>query len=111
MSSMRFDMGGAAAVAGAMKLLSETKAKVNVVALTPIVENMPDNTSVIPGDVIRYKNGLYVQVGNTDAEGRLILADGLIRAGETQCSIRNRHCYINRCYYECPWNKACRCFW
>jgi len=82
LSSMRFDMGGAAAVAGAMKLLFETKAKVNVTALIPIVENMPDSTSVIPGDVIRYKNGLHVQVGNTDAEGRLVLADGLIRAGE-----------------------------
>ncbi|GAB3794499.1 leucyl aminopeptidase family protein [Virgibacillus kimchii] len=84
LSSMRHDMGGAAAVAGAMKLLSASKAKVNVVALIPIVENMPDSKSVIPGDVIRYKNGLHVQVGNTDAEGRLILADGLIRAGELQ---------------------------
>lgn len=86
LSSMRFDMGGAAAVAGAMKLLSASKAKVNTVALIPIVENMPDSTSVIPGDVIRYKNGLHVQVGNTDAEGRLILADALIRAGELQAA-------------------------
>ncbi|WP_240508081.1 leucyl aminopeptidase family protein [Virgibacillus indicus] len=84
LSNMRMDMGGAAAVAGAMKLLEKSKAKVNVTALIPIVENMPDNTSVIPGDVIRYKNGLTVQAGNTDAEGRLILADGLIRAGELQ---------------------------
>lgn len=82
LSSMRMDMGGAAAVAGAMKLLAESKAAVNVVALIPIVENMPDNTSLIPGDVIHYKNNLKVQVGNTDAEGRLILADALIRAGE-----------------------------
>jgi leucyl aminopeptidase len=82
LSSMRYDMGGAAAVAGAMKLLSASKAKVNVTALIPIVENMPDRKSVIPGDVIRYKNGLHVQVGNTDAEGRLILADALIRASE-----------------------------
>ncbi|MEC5423067.1 leucyl aminopeptidase family protein [Virgibacillus sp. C22-A2] len=84
LSTMRMDMGGAAAVSGAMKLLAETKAKVNVVALIPIVENMPDSKAVIPGDVIRYKNGLTVQVGNTDAEGRLILADGLIRAGELE---------------------------
>jgi len=82
LSDMRMDMGGAAAVAGAMKLLAQTKAKVNVAALIPIVENMPDNTSLLPSEVIRYKNGLTVQVGNTDAEGRLILADGLIRAGE-----------------------------
>lgn len=82
LSDMRMDMGGAAAVAGAMTLLAKTKAAANVVVLIPIVENMPDNTSVLPGEVIRYKNGVTVQVGNTDAEGRLILADALIRAGE-----------------------------
>ena len=80
LSDMRMDMGGAAAVAGAMKLLAASKAKVNVVALIPIVENMPDSNSILPGDVIRYKNGHTVQVGNTDAEGRLILADGILRA-------------------------------
>lgn len=85
-SDMRMDMGGAAAVAGAMKLLATAKAKVNVVALIPIVENMPDSNSMLPGEVIRYKNGHTVQVGNTDAEGRLILADGLIRAGELNAS-------------------------
>src|SRR5690625_5444742 len=79
---MRMDMGGAAAVSGAIKLLAESKAKVNVVGLLPIVENMPDSNSMLPGDVIRYKNGKTVQIGNTDAEGRLILADGLIRAEE-----------------------------
>ena len=82
LSDMRMDMGGSAAVAGALTLLAKTNAKVNVVALIPIVENMPDSNAVLPGEVIRYKNGLTVQVGNTDAEGRLILADGLIRAGE-----------------------------
>lgn len=82
LSDMRMDMGGSAAVAGAMQLLAKTNAKVNVVALIPMVENTPDNTSVFPGEVITYKNGKTVQVGNTDAEGRLILADGLIRAGE-----------------------------
>lgn len=82
LSDMRMDMGGSAAVAGAMQLLAKTEAKVNVVALIPMVENTPDNTSVFPGEVITYKNGTTVQVGNTDAEGRLILADALIRAGE-----------------------------
>src|SRR5699024_6182415 len=48
----------------------------------PMVENMPDSKAVLPGEVIHYKNGHTVQIGNTDAEGRLILADGLIRAGE-----------------------------
>src|SRR5690625_4665890 len=81
---MRMDMGGAAAVAGAMKLLALTKAKVNVVALIQIVENMPDSNSLLPGEVITYKTGQTVQVGNTDAEGRLILADGLLRAGELE---------------------------
>lgn len=82
LSDMRMDMGGAAAVAGAFHLLSQTEANVNVVGLIPMVENAPDNTSVYPGEIIKYKNGLTVQVGNTDAEGRLILADGLIRADE-----------------------------
>ena len=84
LSSMKMDMGGAAAVAGAMKLLASTKAAVNVVALIQIVENMPDSNSLLPGEVIQFKNGHNVQVGNTDAEGRLILADGLIRAGELE---------------------------
>ncbi|WJY27844.1 MULTISPECIES: leucyl aminopeptidase family protein [Sporosarcina] len=82
LSDMRMDMGGSAAVAGAMKLLADSGADVNVVALIPMVENTIDNTAVLPGEVIRYKNGHTVQVGNTDAEGRLILADALIRAGE-----------------------------
>lgn len=82
LSDMRLDMGGAAAVSGALTLLAKSNAKVNVVGLIPIVENMLDNKSVLPGEVIQYKNGLTVQVGNTDFEGRLILADALIRAGE-----------------------------
>src|SRR5699024_7363791 len=82
LSDMRMDMGGAAAVAGAIKLLAESNADVNVVGLIQTVENMPDRHSILPGDIITYKNGHTVQVGNTDAEGRLILADGIIRAGE-----------------------------
>src|SRR5699024_9652975 len=57
-------------------------ANVNVVALIPMVENMPDSKAVLPGEIITYKNGHHVQVGNTDAEGRLILADARIRSGE-----------------------------
>lgn len=82
LSDMRMDMGGAAAVAGAIQLLAASGAKVNVVGLIQTVENMPDKHSILPGDIITYKTGQTVQVGNTDAEGRLILADGLIRAGE-----------------------------
>jgi len=84
LSDMRMDMGGAAAVAGAVKLLAESNANVNVVGLIQTVENMPDRHSILPGDIITYKTGQTVQVGNTDAEGRLILADGLIRAGELE---------------------------
>lgn len=84
LSDMRMDMGGAAAVTGALNLLAQTEADVNVVGLIPMVENAPDNTSVYPGEIIEYKNGVTVQVGNTDAEGRLILADGLIRADELE---------------------------
>ncbi|RKJ15097.1 leucyl aminopeptidase family protein, partial [Butyricicoccus sp. 1XD8-22] len=62
-SDMRMDMGGAAAVAGAMKLLSLSGAKVNVTALIPMVENMPGKESLLPSEVVRYKNGLTVQVG------------------------------------------------
>src|SRR5690606_27751721 len=81
-SDMRMDMGGAAAVAGAVKLLADMNADVNVVGLIQTVENMPDRHSLLPGDIITFKNGKTVQVGNTDPEGRLILADGLIRAQE-----------------------------
>lgn len=82
LSDMRMDMGGAAAVAGAVKLLAASNATVNVVGLIQTVENIPDRHSILPGEIITYKTGQTVQVGNTDAEGRLILADGLIRAGE-----------------------------
>ncbi|MEI3611830.1 M17 family metallopeptidase [Pseudogracilibacillus sp. SO30301A] len=82
LSDMRLDMGGAAAVAGAVKLLAASNANVNVVGLIQTVENIPDRHSILPGEIITYKTGQTVQVGNTDAEGRLILADGLIRAGE-----------------------------
>lgn len=81
-SDMRMDMGGAAAVAGAIQLLAASNAPVNVVGIIQTVENMPGKDAVLPGEVITYKNGHTVQIGNTDAEGRLILADGLIRAGE-----------------------------
>src|SRR5699024_3529602 len=85
-SDMRMDMVGAAAVAGAVKLLAESKANVNVIGLIQTVENMPGKDAVLPGDIIAYKNGHTVQIGNTDAEGRLILADGIIRAGELDAS-------------------------
>ncbi len=77
---MKMDMGGSAAVAGAMKLLADTNTAVNAVAILPLVENLADGNAFLPSDIIRYRNGLHVEVGNTDAEGRLILADGLLYA-------------------------------
>jgi len=79
-SDARMDMGGAAAVIGALDILIRERAKVNVTALLPIVDNLPGTRAMLPSSVIRYPNGLTVQVANTDGEGRLIIADALIHA-------------------------------
>lgn len=80
LSGMRMDMSGAAAVVGALDILVNAQASVNVIGLLVLAENVPDARSMMPGDVIEYPNGISVQVANTDAEGRLVLADGLIHA-------------------------------
>lgn len=80
LSDMRIDMGGAAAVIGAMMIISRSGIAANVVGLTALAENVPDGGSMLPGELIRYPNGVSVQVKNTDAEGRLVLADALIHA-------------------------------
>ncbi|PCJ57281.1 MAG: leucyl aminopeptidase [Planctomycetota bacterium] len=77
MVNMKMDMGGAAAVIGAMNLITELKPNVQVTALIPSVENMPDGTSYRVDDVLSMSDGSTVEVNNTDAEGRLILADAL----------------------------------
>ncbi|QMV43031.1 leucyl aminopeptidase family protein [Cohnella cholangitidis] len=77
-SDARMDMGGAAAVLGAMDLLIRRQARRNVVALLAIAENVPDARAYLPSDIISYSNGMNVQVKNTDAEGRLVLADALL---------------------------------
>lgn len=79
-SDARMDMGGAAAVIGALDLLVRARTPRNVVALIPIADNVPDARSYLPGEVVEYPNGLTVQVKNTDAEGRLILADAMLHA-------------------------------
>jgi leucyl aminopeptidase len=79
-SDARMDMGGAAAVLGALDILVRNQAHVNVTALIPVVDNVPDAEAMLPSSVIRYPNGLTVQVANTDGEGRLIIADALIHA-------------------------------
>ena len=71
------DMGGAAAVAGLMYALAARKAKVNAVGILGLVENMPDGNAQRPGDVVTTMSGQTIEVINTDAEGRLVLADAL----------------------------------
>ena len=77
MEDMKFDMGGSAAVVGVMHALAGRKAKVNAVGLIGLVENMPDGNAIKPGDVVTSMSGQTVEVINTDAEGRLVLADVL----------------------------------
>ena len=83
MGKMKYDLSGACAVFGAIKALALRKAKANVVALLPLAENMPDGGAVKPGDVIKSFSGKTVEVDNTDAEGRLILADSISYAEKT----------------------------
>ncbi len=84
METMKTDMGGAAAVIGAMSAIAALKLSTKVVAYTPLVENMPSGTAIRPGDVLTIHNGKTVEVLNTDAEGRLILADALSLAATTK---------------------------
>ncbi|MGI9501683.1 MAG: leucyl aminopeptidase family protein, partial [Geminicoccaceae bacterium] len=77
MEEMKWDMGGAAAVFGAMKAIAGRKAKANVVGVLGLVENMPSGTAQRPGDVVAAMSGTTIEVINTDAEGRLVLADAL----------------------------------
>lgn len=80
MEEMIFDMGGAAAAFGAIKSLALRKAKVNASAILGLAENMPDGNATRPGDIIKTYSGKTVEVINTDAEGRLVLADCLTYA-------------------------------
>lgn len=77
MDHMKSDMAGAAAVTGVMYALAAMNWPVKVIALIPATDNRPDGNAYVPGDVIQMHNGLFVEVLNTDAEGRMILADAL----------------------------------
>ncbi|TZG28992.1 leucyl aminopeptidase [Sphingomonas montanisoli] len=77
MEDMKWDMGGAGAVAGAMKALAGRKAKAHVIGVCGLVENMPDGGAQRPGDVVTSMSGQTIEVINTDAEGRLVLCDAL----------------------------------
>ncbi|KAG5848250.1 hypothetical protein ANANG_G00096480 [Anguilla anguilla] len=80
MDAMRADMGGAATVCSAVVTAAALKLPINIIGLAPLCENMPSGKANKPGDVVRAKNGKTIQVDNTDAEGRLILADALCYA-------------------------------
>ncbi|MDB5436724.1 MAG: cytosol aminopeptidase [Phenylobacterium sp.] len=77
MEDMKWDMAGAAAVAGLMHVLAGRKAKVNAVGILGLVENMPDGNAQRPGDVVTSMSGQTIEIINTDAEGRLVLADAV----------------------------------
>jgi leucyl aminopeptidase len=80
MDQMKFDMCGAGAVLGTLRAIAELKSKLNVVGLIPACENMPSGRATKPGDIVKSMSGQTVEVLNTDAEGRLILADALTYA-------------------------------
>jgi leucyl aminopeptidase len=84
MSTMKDDMGGAAAILGALSAIDAVAPKVRVIAIIPSTDNMISGDATRPGDVLRIRNGKTVEVLNTDAEGRLILADALSLASEAK---------------------------
>ena len=80
MEMMKSDMGGGAAVVGAMLAIAELEPKINVIGVVPTTENMPSGHAIKPGDVVTGSGGKTIEIINTDAEGRLILSDGLTYA-------------------------------
>jgi leucyl aminopeptidase len=80
MEMMKSDMGGGAAVVGAMLAIAELEPKINVIGIIPTTENMPSGHAIKPGDVVTGSGGKTIEIINTDAEGRLILSDGLTYA-------------------------------
>jgi leucyl aminopeptidase len=86
MDEMKGDMGGAAAVIGAMQAIAHLQPAINVTALIPTCENRPGATAYLPGDVLKIMNGKTIEIVNTDAEGRLVLADALSYASRAGLS-------------------------
>ena len=82
MHEMKYDMSGGAGVIAAMTAIARLKPKLNVIGIIPASENLPGGRAVKPGDILRAMNGKTIEVINTDAEGRLLLADGLCYARE-----------------------------
>ncbi|HEU4356452.1 MAG TPA: leucyl aminopeptidase [Actinomycetota bacterium] len=84
METMKGDMGGAASILGAMRAIALLKPRINVIAAIPSAENMPSGSATRPGDVLRHRGGKTSEVLNTDAEGRLVLADALSYLSEKE---------------------------
>ncbi|MEZ5161939.1 MAG: hypothetical protein R2709_15010 [Marmoricola sp.] len=82
MAAMKSDMAGAATVIAATHAIAQLGLPIKVVTFAPMAENMPSGTAIRPGDVLTMHNGKTVEISNTDAEGRLILADALSLATE-----------------------------
>ena len=90
MGDMKWDMMGAATACGAVLAAAELGLPVNVVALAPLTENMPSGSAYKPGDVVTFRNGKTAEIDNTDAEGRVVLADALDYAKEFSPSVDRR---------------------
>jgi leucyl aminopeptidase len=86
MEKMKYDMAGAAAMIGAMHAIARLKPAVKVIAIVCSAENMPDGKAFKPGDVVTAMSGATIEIVNTDAEGRLVLADGLHYAKTLGCT-------------------------
>ncbi len=84
METMKTDMGGAAAVLGAVDAAAALGSRIRITAFTPLTENMPGGSAIKPGDVLTTRKGKTIEVLNTDAEGRLVLSDGLTLAAESE---------------------------
>ena len=102
MEDMKSDMTGAAVVAAAMQAIARLALPVNVVGYLPISENMTGGKAMKLGDVLTIRNGKTVEIMNTDAEGRLILADALSYAVEHQPAARSGHRHFDRCLHRSP---------
>jgi leucyl aminopeptidase len=77
MEKMKYDMAGGAAVLGVMKVVSESALPINLIGILPATENLPGGSATKPGDIVRAVNGMTVEIINTDAEGRLVVADAI----------------------------------
>ena len=87
METMKTDMSGAASAWGVINIIARTNQDIGLTVYTPIVENMVSGSAIRPGDVLKTRNGKTIEVMNTDAEGRLIMADALAYASESKPDI------------------------